>query len=145
MNWKNLKPNHFYKDPVEHIYVQNFFPKDDYEKLYENQGNLEHQAWQDFDAKYKVGYELFDNLQEVNYNKEVIALWFFKDRNDKSAGTKDISLLGKEITYTPNTLLLTTSKDIKFNTPQKRKWINRPVLQLDLPLATFNNICEALK
>lgn len=145
MNWKNLNPNHFYKDPVEHIYVQNFFPKDDYERLYENQGNLEHQVWQDFDAKFKVGYELFSNLQEVNYHKEVIALWFFKDRNDRSAGTKDISLLGKVITYTPNTLIMTTCKDIKFNDPQKRKWIHRPVLQLDLPLTTFRNICEGLK
>ena len=69
-----------------------------------------------------------------------MCLWFFKERNDRSAGT-DIQISGKNITYYPNTFFITESKDIKI-LEKKNEYIRRPVLQLDLPTSVWNTILE---
>jgi len=49
MNWEKIKPNHFFKEPVEHVYASTLYDIKDYDKLYENQNNFTHTVWQEFD------------------------------------------------------------------------------------------------
>ena len=143
MNWKKLRKPHYHEEPVEYIYARAIFDLKEYDSLYENQNDLSHQVWQDFDAKYKTGYEFLQDIQDLNLNKEVICLWFFKDRNDKDAGV-DIDLSGKLITYFQNTFLITESKKLKI-LKRKKFFPNRPALQIDLNKKTFNDITMKLK
>ena len=142
MNWEKLRKPHYHKEPVEYIYATGIFNLKEYDKLYENQNNLSHQIWQDFDTNYKKGFEFFKDLREFNKNKEVICLWFFKDRDDRKTGN-DIDLEGKIIKYRPNTFLITKSKNIKII---ERKSIlpNRPVLQLDLSIKEYDKIIKTI-
>ena len=140
MNWEKIKKSYYYKEPVKHILAPAIYNIDEYDSLYRNQNDLSHQVWQDFDAKYKIGFEFFKDLREFNKDKEVICLWFFKDRDDRKTGN-DIDLEGKIIKYKPNTFLITRSKNIKII---KRKSVlpNRPVLQLDLNIEEYNKIIK---
>jgi hypothetical protein len=138
MNWEKLRKSHYHKEPVEYIYATGIFNLKEYDKLYENQNNLSHQIWQDFDTKYKIGFEFFKDLREFNKNKEVICLWFFKERSDNNKNNA-IELEGKNIMYTPNTFFITKSKNIKINDREKQ-WPYRPVLQLDLSIKEYNKI-----
>jgi len=72
MNWEKLKANHFFKEPVEHVYTSTVYDIKDYDKLYENQNTMTHQVWQDFDKKYKTGYQLFDDIRDIDTNREII-------------------------------------------------------------------------
>ena len=76
-------------------------------------------------------------------NKEVIALWFFRERADRYAGG-DIDIDGKLMTYTSNTFLITKFKKIKMLT-NKKHWPHRPFLQLDMSEKTFDEIVEKLR
>ena len=143
MNWKKLKSQHYFKEPVEHIYATAIVDIKEYDSLYENQNNLSHQVWQDFDIKYKIGFEFFKDLREFNKDKEVICLWFFKERSDNSKNN-DIDLEGKNIMYTPNTFFITKSKNIKINEVGKQ-WPYRPVLQLDLSIKEYNKIIKMIR
>ena len=143
MNWKKLRKPHYHKDPVEYIYATAIFDLREYDSLYENQNNLSHQVWQEFDANYKTGYEFLQDIQDLNLNKEVICLWFFKDRSDKDAGV-DIDLSSKLITYNPNTFLITESKKLKI-LERKKFFPNRPALQIDLSKKIFDEITEPFK
>ena len=140
MNWEKLKANHFFKEPVEHVYTSTVNDIKDYDKLYENQNNLTHQVWQEFDKKYKTGFQLFDDIREIDTNREVICVWFFKDRNDRSGG-EDILLKDKKIKYQPNTFLITKSKDIKI-IDKDDEYIRRPLIQLDLSKTAWQGILE---
>ena len=140
MNWEKIKKSYYYKEPIEHILAPAIFDLKEYDILYENQNNLSHQVWQDFDIKYKKGFEFFKDLREFNKNKEVICLCFFKDRDDKKTGN-DIDLEGKIIKYKPNTFLITRSKNIKI-IERKSVLPNRPVLQLDLSIKEYNKIIK---
>ena len=140
MNWEKLKTNHFFKEPVEHIYTSTVYDIKDYDKLYENQNFLSHQVWQEFDKKYKTGFQLFDDIRDIDINREIICVWFFKDRNDRSGG-EDILLKDKKIKYQPNTFLITKSKDIKIIDKQD-EYIRRPFIQLDLSDIVWQTILE---
>ena len=142
MNWLEIKKSHYHKEPVEHILADAIFNLKEYEILYENQNNLSHQIWQDFDTKYKIGFEFFKDLREFNKDKEVICLWFFKERSDNSKNN-DIELEGKNIMYSPNTFFITKSKNIKISDKGKR-WPYRPVLQLDLSIKEYNKIIKMI-
>ena len=140
MNWEKIKKSYYYKEPVEHILAPALYNIDEYDSLYRNQNNLSHQVWQDFDTKYKIGFEFFKDLREFNKDKEVICLCFFKDRDDKKTGN-DVDLEGKIIKYKPNTFLITRSKNIKI-IERKSVLPNRPVLQLDLNIEEYNKIIK---
>ena len=142
MNWENIKKSYYYKEPVEYILAPAIFNLDEYDSLYRNQNDLSHQVWQDFDAKYKIGFEFFKDLREFNKDKEVICLWFFKDRDDRKTGN-DIDLEGKIIKYKPNTFLITRSKNIKI-IERKVPLPYRPVLQLDLSIKEYNKIIKMI-
>lgn len=139
MNWEKLKPNHFFEEPVEHIYTMGLFDTKEYDKLYENQNDLNNKVWQDFDRKYITGYEFKDDFSEINFNKEIMCLWFFKERSDRTISY--VALNGKKLPYTPNTFLITKSKDIKLE-KTKRKYIRHPFVQIDLSLSVWNKILK---
>ena len=143
MNWFEIKKSHYHKEPVEHILADAIFNLKEYDILYENQNNLSHQIWQDFDAKYRVGYEFLNDIRDVNFNKEVICLWCFTDRSDKSSAV-DFDLAGKLITYRSNTFLITESKELKI-LERKKFFPRRPALQIDLNKRIFNDIIMRLK
>jgi hypothetical protein len=143
MNWEKLKPNHYFKEPVEHIYSSTIFDIKEYDKLYENQNNFSHQIWKDFDEKYKTGFQFCDDLRDINKDKEIICLWFFKERNDRSAG-EDIELCGKRLTYFQNTFLMTECKDIKI-LEKNDEYIRRPLVQLDLKKDIYHKILGKFK
>ena len=144
MNWEKLKKPHYHEEPDEHILATAIFSLKEYDSLYENQNNLSHQVWQEFDTKYKVGYEFLQDIKDVNLNKEIICLWFFKDRSDKNAGV-DIDLSGKLITYYPNTFLITKSKKLKILKRKKNFAPGRPAVQIDLSTKQFDKIVDRFK
>jgi len=139
MNWEKLKPTHYFKDPVQYIYTHTAYDTKEYDKLYENQNDPNHKVWQDFDSKYKMGYEIKENFDDINFNKAVMCLWFFKERSQLHASYIEIN--GKKLAYLPNTILMTESKDIKF-IETKKKYIRYPVVQLDVSLETWKSILK---
>jgi hypothetical protein len=143
MNWQKLRKPHYHKEPVEYIYATAIFDLKEYDSLYENQNDLSHQVWQNFDTKYKMGYEFLDDIRDVNFNKEVICLWCFTDRNDKSSAV-DFNLAGKLITYRSNTFLITESKELKI-LERKKFFPRRPALQIDLNKRIFDDIIMRIK
>jgi hypothetical protein len=143
MNWERLEKKHYRKEPVEHIYTSSIFDMKEYDRLYENQNNLSHQVWQEFNKKYHVDITFLEDIRDIQLNKDVICLWFFKDRNDKSVG-KNIKLADTTIRYYPNTFLVTESKDMII-LEKDNQYIRRPVLQIDLNKQKFNEIITRFK
>jgi|TARA_R110001592_G_scaffold129128_1_gene341434 hypothetical protein len=139
MEWDKLKSNHYYDQPVDHICITNLIDLNEYDRLYENQNNLNHQTWKEFTEKYKTTAQLHETIADIDFNKDVMCLWFFKERSDGTAAY--IHINGKQIKYAPNVFLLTKSKSIKF-VPTKRKYIRNPVIQLDVDLETYNNLIK---
>ena len=139
MNWEKVKPQHFFVNPVEHIYTMSLFDMQEYDKLYENQNNLDHKVWQEFDEKYSTGYEFKEDFSNINFKKEIMCLWFFKERSDRT--TSYVVVNGKDLNYTPNTFLITKSKDIKLK-KTKRMYIRHPFVQIDLSLIVWNKILK---
>ena len=41
--------------------------------------------WTEWKKEYGLDCELFDDVSKINYNNECMALWFFTDRNERSA------------------------------------------------------------
>ena len=140
MNWEKLKSNHIFNDPVKHIYASTLYDLKEYDRLYENTGDLEHLVWQEFDKKYKIGFQFYNDIRDIDLRREIICVWFFKERSDKSGG-EDIILAGKKLKYLPNTFLVTKSKDIKI-LEKRDEYIRRPFLQLDLKVKVWNQILE---
>lgn len=141
MHWEKLKPNHFFKEPDYHFYSKTLFDTSEYDRLYENQKNPSHISWQEFDRKYKTGFQLYDDLRDLDLNREVICMWFFKERSDNTAG-EDIQLAGKTITYRQNSFFITKSKDIKIVERTKRQHNRRPFVQLDMKDSTFQELLK---
>ena len=129
MNWDRLKSEHYHEDPVQHIYSHTIYDLKEYERLYENQNNLNHQVWQDFDLKHRTGFEFKNSFDSIDFDRDIICLWFFKERSDNTKSY--VHVRDKQLTYQPNTFLITKSKNIKF-VETKRKYIRHPLLQLDM-------------
>jgi hypothetical protein len=142
MDWKKITTEHYHQDPVPHIYCCNIFDTKEYDKLYENQNDLSHQMWQDFDAKYKTGYEFKNNFSDLNFQKEIMCLWFFKERSDNTKSYVEVN--GKQLDYTPNTFLITKSKDIKL-VQTKRKYIRHPLVQIDMTNNHWQTLLSKLR
>ena len=144
MHWNKLKPTHYFTEPVEHIYSLDIFDSLEYDKLYENQNNLDHHTWQDFDKKYRIGFEFYDDLRQIDKRREIICLWFFRERNDRNNG-QHITLAGKDISYSPNAFLITKSNDILIKEGTKRQYIRRPCIQLDMSSGQYDEIVQNFK
>ena len=129
MNWDKLKPNHYFKDPITHIYAQDIFDTKEYDRLYENQNDFDHKTWQEFDTLYRIGFEFKDDFSEIDFNKEIMCLWFFKERADNTQSY--VCVNDKKLVYLPNAFLVTKSKNIKF-VQKNRKYIRHPFIQIDM-------------
>ena len=139
MNWNKLQTQHYHDEPVEHICATNLIDLDVYDRLYENQNNLSHPVWQEFCERYNTKAKLHDNFTKINFDKDVICLWFFRDRNDRTAAY--VHVAGKQIKFNPNVLLLSRSKSIKMFYSE-RKYIRSPVIQIDMNIEDYNNIMK---
>ena len=143
MNWEKIRPSQYITNPVEIIYARNIVDSPEYDRLYENQNNLDHKVWKDFDEKYKIGFEFKEDITDIDLNKEVIALWFFRERSDRGS-TPHLDIKEKLLPYEPNTIVLTACKQIKVQ-ESKRKYIRRQLIQLDIIKAEFDKIIERVK
>jgi len=143
MDWRKLQSKHIHSDPVEHIHAINLIPEQEYDRLYENQNNLNHKLWQDFDERYKIGFEFKDNIEDIDVNRDVIAIWCFKERNDRTK-PPHIVIAGKKFAYYPNAVIITQSKDISIR-ESKKKYIRRPFVQLDITRGKFRSLIEKFK
>ena len=87
--------------------------------------------------------DIGDFIPDIDTNKDIIALWFFKDRGDKFKGT-DIELNGKIIAYTANTFFITPGQN-KFKINKRKKWtFNRTALQLDLNIEQWKDLLASV-
>ena len=143
MNWEKIRYTQYIPDPVEIIYARLIVDPSEYDRLYEKQNNLGHKVWQDFDEKYKMGFEFKEDITEIDLNKEVIALWFFRERSDRGS-TPHLDISGKLFPYEANTIVLTTCKKVTVK-EAKRKFIRRPLIQLDLSKAEYDKIIQRVK
>ena len=137
MDWDKLKQDHYHDQPVEHICITTLIDTNTYDRLYENQKNLTHQSWQDFQKTHNTHCYLRESVSDIDLKKEIIWLWFFKERSDQTASY--VHIKGKQIRYRPNTFLISKSKDIKF-VHSTRKYIRSPFIQLDMTEDDYNNI-----
>ncbi len=147
MIWEKLRKPHYHKEPVEYIYATGIFDLKEYEKLYENQNDLSHQVWNDFQTTHKFKkINFFNDLKNIDLNKTITCLWFFKDRGDKNAGN-DIELGDKNkriIVFRTNTFFITNCPYIKILS-RKKYFPRRQCLQIEMSVNTYNNIIEKLK
>ena len=143
MNWLRLKSKHYSKEPVEYIHAVDIFDTQEYDILYENQNNILHPVWQDFDQKYKTGFEFKEDIKDIDFNREIIALWFFRERSDNNH-PPGFMLKEKFIAYMPNHFLITKYKDITIK-EAKRKFIRRPLIQLDIKKQQYEEIINKIK
>ena len=143
MNWLRLKSKHYSKEPVEYIHAVDIFDTQEYDILYENQNNILHPVWQDFDQKYKTGFEFKEDIKDIDFNREIIALWFFRERSDNNH-PPGLMLKEKFIAYMPNHFLITKYKDITIK-EAKRKFIRRPLIQLDIKKQQYEEIINKIK
>ncbi len=150
MYWERIKKQHYFKAPKEHIYATAIVPAKEYDILYENQNNTSHEVWEDFYKKFKKKFTFYKDLRDIDKNKEIICLWFFKDRGDRKTGNDiQFGIPGdrhgsKMITYYPNTFFITKFKDIKV-IERENPFPNRPVLQLDLSEKEYDKIIKMLR
>tara|TARA_Y100001972_G_C7460396_1_gene234986 strand:- start:29 stop:460 length:432 start_codon:yes stop_codon:yes gene_type:complete len=143
MNWLRLKSKHYFTEPTEHIHAVDIFDTQEYDILYENQNNINHPVWKEFDQKYKTGFEFKEDITEIDKDKEIIALWFFRERSDHNHPPV-FDLNGKSISYTANAFLITEYKEFQIK-EAKRKYIRRPLVQLDLSKKKFKELVKRLK
>ena len=141
MNWDKLKKNHYHDQPVEHIIAMDLIDSLKYDSLYENQNNLDHQHWKEFCEKYNTTAELKEDFSDIDFSKDIMCLWFFKERSDSTAAY--VHLKGKQIRYEANTFLISKSKDIKF-VHTTRKYIRSPLVQLDIDGTTYDDLLRRI-
>lgn len=143
MNWNKLHSKHYFSNPVEYVHAFDIFPVKEYDILYENQKDLDHPVWREFDEKYKVGFEFKEDIKDIDFNREIIALWFFRERSDNNH-PPGLMLKEKFIAYMPNHFLITKYKDITIK-EAKRKFIRRPLIQLDIKKQQYEEIINKIK
>ena len=139
MDWDKLKPEHYHDQPVEHICVTTLIDTNTYDRLYENQKSLEHSSWQYFKKKHDVNCYFRESLSDIDLSKDIIWIWFFKERSDTTASY--VHIKGKQIRYRPNTFLISKSKEFKF-VHTTRKYIRSPFVQLDMTEEDYNKILK---
>ena len=66
MLWDKLKKDHFYKTPVEYFRTQTIFSQIEYEKLYENQNNLDHEHWQNLESQIYMKWTYHHDLSTID-------------------------------------------------------------------------------
>ena len=78
MNWNKLQTQNYHDEPVQHICATNIIELNEYDRLYENQNNLNHPLWQEFCEKYKTKAILHDNFKSINFDETELENFFIK-------------------------------------------------------------------
>ena len=140
--YKRLDKKYHYTDPVEHILGRTFRPVAEYDDLYENQTRFDGVVWTKFKETYNLKCQFHNDLQDIDFSKDITCLWFFRERADRDAGN-DIKLADKVVAFQANVLFITPSKEIKI---QKRKvfFPRRPCVQIDINNEMYLNIKKGL-
>ena len=99
--------------------------------------------WQEFKQKYKINFWFHEHLEDIKKDVGVIALWFFRERNDRGAPAT-ICMGEKNIPYVSNTFLLTRSKDFTIKHGKKR-YIRTPVLQLNMSDKQYDELVQRIR
>ena len=141
--FKRLVNKNFHNEPVEYIFARIIIPTLEYDHLYENQNRFDGKIWSEFKKTYNLKCKFHDDLRDIELSKDVICLWFFRERADKDAGN-DIKLARKIINYSSNGIFITTSNEIKIK-ERKKFFPRRPVVQIDIDSKTYLNIKKGLK
>ena len=138
MLWDKLKKDHFYKTPVEYFRTQTIFSQIEYEKLYENQNNLDHEHWQNLESQIYMKWTYHHDLSTIDRSLPVTCLWFFKDRADRNAGNY-IKCNDKVVVYAPNTFFITKYAEYQI-VPKKESVLERPTVQLHMSEDQYQKI-----
>ena len=142
--FEKLKEDHLFKDPHEHIYAKHIVELKLYDSLYEHQIHFDGNIWNKFKDMYNIKCKFLDDITDIDLTKEVLCLWFFKERSDRDGGGNDLSFKDKKIVYHQNTFFITTSTDIKV-LKRKKFFPRRPCLQIELSAQDYVNIKKDLE
>jgi hypothetical protein len=140
--FKRLNKKYYHRDPVEHIIGRQIRTVTEYDDLYENQSRFDGLAWTKIKETYNLKCQFYEDIRDINLLKEVICLWFFRERADRDAGN-DIKLSGKIITYSANTIFITPSKELRIK-ERKKFFPRRPCVQIDISNEIYLNIKKEL-
>lgn len=143
MYWERLVKHQLKKEPVPHIIASRLVAPEVYDALYENQNNLQHHTWKNFQNEFDLEFDFKEDIKNIDLTEPVIALWLFRERADRGS-SPDINLAGKPIKYAHNTFIITKSKDIKI-IEKSKIYIRRPFVQFKMSVAEFDKIVESLK
>ena len=116
------------------ILIQEVIERQYYDRLYENQNNLNHPLWQEFSDIYQIKFKFVEHMEKIAQGNTT-CIWFFKERPQMKRGEKkykNLEVDGHDIEYQPNTILI-TNKKIKFY--ENKPVLRRPCLQIDLESA----------
>ena len=140
--FKRLDKKYYHKDP-EYISGSNIRKVAEYDDLYENQTRFDGTVWTKFKEQHNLNCQFHEDLRDIDLTKEIICLWFFRERADRDSGS-DIKLEGKIINYHPNKLFITPSKEIKIK-ERKTFFPRRPCVQIDISNEIYVSIKKELK
>ena len=140
--FKKLHKRYHHTDPVEHIFGRQIRTVTEYDDLYENQIRFDGTVWTKFKETHNLICQFHEDIRDIDMSKEVICIWFFRERADRDAGN-DIKLAGKIINYSPNALFITQSKEIKIK-ERKTFFPRRPCVQLEISKKIYVNIKKEL-
>ena len=141
--FKRLDKKYYHTEPVEYIYGLIVRTVAEYDDLYENQRRFDGKVWTEFKEMHDLTCQFHEDIRDIDYSKEVICLWFFRERSDRDPGN-DIKLAGKIINYSPNALFITQSKEIKIK-ERKNFFPRRPCVQINLKQEKVNEIVNRFK
>lgn len=136
--FKRLHKKYYHTDPVEYIHGSLIRRVSEYDDLYENQTRFDGIVWTKFKETYNLTCQFHEDIRDIDLSKEIICLWFFRERADREAGN-DIKLADKIISYRPNALFITPSKEIKIK-ERKTFFPRRPCVQIDISNEIYVNI-----
>ena len=120
------------------IIIPEVIARETYNRLYENQNNLESKYWHDITVKFTF----LKNLEDIK-DTETKCIWFFRERPDTTEYKKycrdnnlnpyrdfiDLKVAGHNIKYETNTMLI-TNKNIDVH--ENKFVLRRPCVQIDL-------------
>mgnify|MGYP003130339043 CR=1 FL=1 len=75
MIWDKLNGHHFHDQPVDHVLAKDIYDLRDYDRLYENQNNLNHQSWNEFCEKYNTKAYLRESFSDIDLSNDIICLF----------------------------------------------------------------------
>ena len=78
MYWERLVKHQLKKEPVPHIIASRLVAPEVYDALYENQNNLQHHTWKNFQNEFDLEFDFKEDIKHIDLTEPVIALWLFR-------------------------------------------------------------------